>query len=325
MPSAFVTGGTGFVGLNLVQLLRAEHWDVIACHRQSSNLQLIRRFAPRLVMADVLDRQALLGAMPERVDVVFHVAASVSFWAPNHGQQTRVNVEGTRNVVEVALERRAQRFIHMSSLAAWGPSDGDVIDETSASRAPGHPVNYFRTKWQSEQEVERGIERGLRAVFVNPANILGPYDPNTWSRVFTLAQQGKLPLVPPGSAPFCHVREVVRAVLAAVDRGGIGERYILAGTQASYREVFQIVHELLGRQAPPVAPRWVLVTLAALRDWASRLGAKEPEITPEMARVLSSRFEARSSKAERELGFRSVPLRQMLEDTFEWLRAEHLV
>ena len=325
MPSAFVTGGTGFVGLNLIQELRAQHWDVVACHRQSSNLELIRRFSPRLVVADVLDRQQLLQAMPERLDAVFHVAGSVNFWRPRNDEQTRINVDGTRNVVEAALERKAQRFIHMSSLAAWGPSDGDVIDESSPSRAPGHPVNYFRTKWLAEQEVQRGIERGLRAVFINPANMLGPYDPNTWSRTFTLVAQGRLPLAPPGAAPWCHVHEVVRAVVAAVERGGIGERYLLAGTQASYRELFDHVCELLGQKPLRVAPRWLLVTLAAVRDQMSRFTGREPEITPDMARVLASRFEVRSTKAERELGYRSVPFRQMVEDTFEWMRAEHLV
>jgi dihydroflavonol-4-reductase len=325
MPSAFVTGGTGFVGLNLIQQLRAALWDVTACHRQRSNLELIRRFGPRLVVADVADREAILAAMPERPDAVFHLAASVNFWQPRNAEQTRVNVEGTRNVVLAALERKAQRFIHVSSAAAWGPSDGDVIDETSPSRAPGHRVNYFRTKWLAEQEVLRGIERGLEAVIINPTNILGPYDPNTWSRAFTLAKQGKMLFSPPGAAPWCHVREVARALLAAVERGGIGERYLLGGTQASYREVFQIVNELLGQKAPRVAPSGLLLALAALRDWSSRLTGKEPEITPDMARVLSIRFEVRSSKAERELGFRSVPLREMVEDTFEWLRAEHLV
>jgi dihydroflavonol-4-reductase len=325
MPSAFVTGGTGFVGLNLIQQLRAAQWEVTACHRQSSNLELIRRFGPRLVVADIVDREAVLAAMPERPDAVFHLAASVNFWQPRNAEQTRVNVDGTRNVVLAALERKAQRFIHMSSAAAWGPSDGDVIDETTPSRAPGHRVNYFRTKWLSEQEVLRGIERGLLAVIINPANILGPYDPNTWSRAFSLAKQGKMPFSPPGSAPWCHVREVARALIVAVERGGIGERYLLGGTHASYREVFQIVNELLGQKAPRVAPSWLLVVLAALRDRASRLTGKEPEITPDMARVLGIRFEVRSSKAERELGFRSVPLREMVEDTFEWLRAEHLV
>jgi dihydroflavonol-4-reductase len=325
MPSAFVTGGTGFVGLNLIQQLRARHWEVTACHRQSSNLELIRRFGPRLVVADITDRHGLLAAMPERPDAVFHLAASVNFWQPKNDEQTRVNVEGTRNVVEAALERKAQRFIHMSSLAAWGPADGDIIDETTPSRAPGHAVNYFRTKWLGEQEVQRGIERGLKAVFINPANILGPYDPNTWSRAFTLVKQGKLPFAPPGSAPWCHVHEVALALIAAVERGGIGERYLLAGTQASYRELFQIVCELLGQKPPRVAPRWLLLALATLRDRVSRVTGREPELTPDMARVLASSFEVRSSKAERELGFRSVPFRQMVDDTFEWMRAEHLV
>jgi len=322
---AFVTGGTGFVGLNLIQELRARGWDVTACHRQSSNLDLIRRFGPRLVVADVLDRAALLGGMPERPDVVFHLAGSVNVWSARNDEQTRINVEGTRNVVEVALERKAQRFIHMSSLAAWGPSDGDVIDEASPSKAPRHAMNYFRTKWLAEQEVERGIERGLPAVFINPANILGPYDPNTWSRAFTLAKRGKMPFVPPGAAPWCHVREVVNAVIAAVEKGGVGERYLLAGTQASYRELFGIVSELLGRKAPRVLPSWALLGVATLSDWVSRFTHEPPDITPELARVLGSTFEVRSSKAERELGFRAVPFRTMVEDTFEWMRAEHLV
>jgi dihydroflavonol-4-reductase len=325
MPSAFVTGGTGFVGLNLVQQLRAQHWEVTACHRQSSNLELIRRFGPRLVVADVTDRQSLLAAMPERPDAVFHLAASVSFWQPRNDEQTRVNVEGTRNVVEAALERKAQRFIHVSSLAAWGPADGDVIDETTPSRAPGHSVNYFRSKWLAEQEVQRGIERGLKAVIINPANILGPYDPNTWSRSISLVKQGKVPFAPPGAAPWCHVHEVVRAMISAVERGGIGERYLLAGTQASYRDLFQITCELLGQKPPRVAPRWLVLAVAALNDRVSRLTGREPDLTPDVARIFASSYEVRSSKAERELGFRSVPFRQMVEDTFEWMRAEHLV
>jgi len=94
------------------------------------------------------------GAKPQKI------FANVGYY---RGEQTRINVEGTRNVVEAALERKAQRFIHMSSVAAWGPSDGDVIDETTPSRAPGHAVNYFRTKWLSEQEVRtlRGVLAAL--------------------------------------------------------------------------------------------------------------------------------------------------------------------
>jgi dihydroflavonol-4-reductase len=325
MPSAFVTGGTGFVGLNLIGELRSRGWDVTACHRQSSNLELIRRFGPRLVVADILDGGAIESCMPERADAVFHLAASMNTWARNNAEQTKINVEGTRHVVEAALARKARRFIHMSSLAAWGPADGDVIDESTPSKAPGHRVNYFRTKWLAEQEVQRGIERGLKAVFINPANILGPYDPSGWSRSIILAKAGKMPFSPAGGNGWCHVREVVRALIAAVDKGGIGERYLLAGTQASYRELFQIISELLGRPAPRVAPAWVLSGLAQLADWASRISGREPDITPDLARLLGATFVVRSSKAERELGFQSVPLRVMVQDSFEWLKEEHLI
>jgi dihydroflavonol-4-reductase len=325
MPTAFVTGGTGFVGLNLIQELRARGWDVTACHRASSNLDYVRRFGPRLVVADVADAGSVLAAMPARPDAVFHLAASVNFWRRRNAEQTRINVDGTRNVVEAALARRAARFIHMSSLAAWGPGDGDVIDETTPSRAPGHAVNYYRTKWLAEQEVQRGIERGLSAVFINPANILGPYDPGTWSRAFRLVKERRVPFVPPGAAPFCHVRQVVLAALCAVQRGGIGERYLLAGTQASYREVFDIVCELLGRKRPPVAPPWLLACLARGSELSSRFSGEAPDITPDMARVLSARYEVRSTKAQSELGYEAVPLRTMVEDAFEWLRQEHIV
>ena len=325
MPSAFVTGGTGFVGLNLIRELQARGWEVTACHRLRSNLELIRRFGPRLVLADVLEPEALLDAMPERLDAVFHLAASVNFWRPRNAGQTRVNVDGTRNVVEAALQRRARRFIHMSSLAAWGPGEGDCIDETAPSRAAGHAVNYFRTKWLAEQEVQKGSERGLNACFINPGNILGPYDVHTWGRAFRLAQHRRIPCVPPGAAPFCHVREVARAAIAAVDKGRNGEHYILAGTQASYRELFGLVCELLGERCPPVAPRWLFSSLALASDALSRITRELPDLTPDMAGVLGISFEARSGKAERELGFQPVAFRSMVQDTFEWLRSEQLI
>ncbi|MEO8178872.1 MAG: NAD-dependent epimerase/dehydratase family protein [Deltaproteobacteria bacterium] len=325
MPTAFVTGGTGFVGLNLVRELTARGWEVTACHRAGSNLALLQRWGPRLVRADVVEPEALLAAMPERPDAVFHLAASVNFWRPRNDEQTRVNVEGTRHVVEAALQRRARRFIHMSSLAAWAPADGDCIDETTPSKAEGHAVNYFRTKWLAEREVQNGIERGLDACFINPGNILGPLDANIWGRAFRMVQRGRLPLVPPGAAPFCHVREVVRAVVTAVDQGRSGERYILGGTQASYRELFGLVCDLLGRRCPPVAPRWLLSSLAVASDAVSRITRELPDLTPDMAVVLGVSFEARSAKAERELGFQPVAFRSMVQDTFEWLRAEQLI
>jgi nucleoside-diphosphate-sugar epimerase len=99
MPTAFVTGATGFVGLNLIEELHRAGWRVIACHRASSNLRHLQRLGPELRVADVLDMPALLAALPEQVDALFHLAASINFWRPRNAEQTLINVQGTRHVV----------------------------------------------------------------------------------------------------------------------------------------------------------------------------------------------------------------------------------
>ncbi len=325
MRTAFVTGATGFVGLNLVQELHRAGWRVIACHRSGSNLRHLQGFAPELRVADVLNLPALPEALPVDVDAVFHLAASINFWRPRNAEQSLINVQGTRHVVEAALQRRARCFVHMSSLAAWAPGQGDVIDESTPSRAAGHPVNYFRTKWLSEQEVLNAVPRGLPARVLNPGNLLGPYDSQTWARSFRMAKQRKLPLLPPGGGPFCHVQDVVQAALAAVERGRAGERYVLGGVHATYAELFEHVCQLLGVPRPPVAPAWLFTSLAALSDGWSRISRREPDLTPDMAGVLGIDFDARSGKAERELGYQRQPFAKQVRDTFDWLRSERLI
>lgn len=325
MPTAFVTGATGFVGLNLIQELQGAGWRVIACHRAGSDLRHLQRLGPELRVADVLDLPALLAALPEQVDAVFHLAASINFWRPRNLEQSLINIQGTRHMVEAALQRKARRFIHMSSLAAWAPGQGDLIDESTPSRAQGHPVNYFRTKWLSEQEVLNAIPRGLPASVLNPGNILGPYDSQTWARSFRMAKRRQLPVLPPGGGPFCHVQDVVRATVAAAERGRVGERYVLGGVHASYAELFARVCALLAVPRPPVVPAWLFSMLAALSDGWSRISRKEPDLTPDMAGVLSIDFDARSAKAERELGYQRQPFAKQVQDTFDWLRGERLL
>ena len=267
---------------------------------------------------------ALTAAMPEQVDAVFHVAGDVSWWRGNDERQRRTNVEGTRNVVEAALVRKARRFIHTSSVAAYGLGHA-VISEQTASTAQTSAIGYLRTKWQAEIEVRKGIERGLDAVIMNPANIMGPFDSTSWGRIFRLLKDRKLPGVPPGVGSFCHVREVVGAPLEAVSKGRRGESYLLGGTEASFAELTRQMATLLGVKAPRPMPAWFIKMVGQLNQWMSLVTGKEPDITPESAELLCSRWAVDPSKAERELGFRRVPLQQMVEDSHRWLAAEHLL
>lgn len=322
MKTAFVTGSTGFVGLNLVEALAASDFRVVALHRPSSELNFLSRFDVERAAGDITDPDSLRAAMPRDVDAVFHVAGNVNFWSRRNAQQTRDNVGGTRNVVEAALERGAKRLVHTSSIAAYGMHAGPV-DETTPSNAKGSWINYLRTKALAEDEVRRGVERGLQAVILNPANIIGPYDFGNWSSMLYLVHAGRLPVVPPGRGSFCHVREVVAAHLAALERGGSGENYLLGGADATLLEVVRICGGLTSRKVPtkPVSP-WLLRGLARVAALRAAWTGRRPKLTPEAARLACGSMLCRSDKAIRELGYRPVPLREMLEDCYRWMLRE---
>lgn len=319
--TAFVTGATGFLGLNLVEQLTAAGWQVCALHRPTSDLGYLKRFPTRLAEGVIEDADSLERAVPQRVDVIYHVAADVSFWSHHRARQTRTNVDGTRNVVAVAL-RRGAKLVQTSTTSVYGFQPGP-LDETAPHLGRGSWFNYMHTKALAEEEVRAGISRGLDAVFLNPANIIGAYDRHNWARLIILASAGKLPTIPPGRGSWCHAAEVARAHIAAALRGRTGENYILAGADASFADVFRTIGEIVGRKVPSrVARARFLRNASRVLRLVSLVTRKEPILTPESAAFLSADLTCRSDKAVRELGYRPITLREMLEDCHRWLLAE---
>jgi nucleoside-diphosphate-sugar epimerase len=183
-------------------------------------------------------------------------------------------------------------------------------------------VNYNRTKWLAEEEVRRGVSRGLDAVILNPGNILGPFDLANWSRMFVLLSAKRLPGVPPGSMPWCHVRDVVAAHIAALERGRTGENYFLTGPDAHFSEVMAIAARHMGVKAPFPVPRIAMRIGGRVGEWKSMFTRKAPYTTPEMALLFCSTMLYISAKAERELGYSTCDLATMVKDTYEWLVSE---
>jgi nucleoside-diphosphate-sugar epimerase len=320
--AAFVTGGTGFVGLNMVKELMIRGWNVTALHRPSSDLKLLKRFRPKLVVGELSDANSLLAAIPPGTDTVFHVAGNTNMWRGGNAQQTRDNVDGTRHIVEAALAKGVRRLVVTSSISAYGPVDGEITEETP-SLAANASVNYQKTKWQA-QELARGAHlKGLEVVIMQPGAIMGAYDIGTWSRLFLMVRDGKLPGVPPSLLTFTHVREVVGAHIAAADKGQNGGSYLLGGENKTMMELVTEISALVGKPAPQKATSMALLrALAVLGDVASRFTGKEPPITPEMASLMSRRVSTSSAKAQRELGYRVVPLKDMVKDCYDWMVAE---
>lgn len=320
--SAFVTGSTGFVGLNLVQKLKSDGWDVTALHRSSSDLGFLTRFEANLAKGEITDAASMLAALPEGVDTLFHVAGNTNMWRKGNARQTRENVEGTRNVVEAALAKGVRRLVVTSTISAYGPVSGTITEETP-SLAADSTVNYERSKWLAQEVARNAMSRGLEVVIMQPGAIMGPYDIGTWSRMFPLVRDGKMNTVPQAGLTFAHVREVVAAHVAAADKAENGSQYLLGGETRSMLELVQLIEKLLGKPAKArTVPTPVIKVVAAVSDFISNFTHKEPALTPEMAKGFGGGVTVTAEKARRELGFKIVTLEEMTKDCYDWMVAE---
>lgn len=324
--TAFVTGGTGFLGLHVVEALLAEGWRVVALHRATSDVSRLKERDVTLAQGSLEDRASLERAIPEGCAAVFHVAANLSLWSGLDGGQTRANVDGTQNVVEAAIARGVRRLVQTSSVAVWGRQERVPFDETAPKNGATSPINYARSKLQGEEAVKAAGARGLEGIVMNPCHIVGRYDVNGWSKMVTLVGNGKVPVTLPGRGCFCDARAVARAHVAAVTRGRPGENYLLGGPDVSYAEVMRTIGELVGRKPPRhVVPRWLLTAGAEAGELAARLTRKPPLLSREMVEGLLHEEVVDSSKAERELGYATPGLREMLEDALAWQVAQGMV
>ncbi|MBN8482679.1 MAG: NAD-dependent epimerase/dehydratase family protein, partial [Xanthomonadales bacterium] len=209
-----VTGATGFLGGHLLDVLRGEGARVAALVRSSEVAERLRAEGIEVFVGALGDTGILRAALRSPTDAVFHTAADTSPWRGHAARQTQTNVEGTRAVLAAAESAGVRRFIHTSSVSAYGQQDG-VLDEDTPRLGAQSWINYERTKAVAEALVAEAGDRGrIETVILNPAHILGPGDRHNWARLFLLIDQDKLPGAPPGSGAFADVRAVARAEVA---------------------------------------------------------------------------------------------------------------
>lgn len=324
-PCCLVTGANGFLGLNLVEQLVQHGWRVFALCQPGTDIRYLRQFPVELVEGDICDAGRLTAAIPRRTDAVFHTAASTSLWSKHRAVQEKVNVAGTHNVVGACRDRGVRKLIHTSTWNTYGLGHPAISEETEQTGGLS-TISYVRTKYLAEEEVRRGVAQGLDAVIVNPCHIMGRYDTRNWGRMFRMVAQSRLPGIPPLRGSFCHGEAVAQAQLAAVDHGKRGQNYLLPGVEASFTEVIAIIAELVGKPVPHrQIPVRAFKAIAYAKTAFSFLTGKEPEVTPDGVELMLNEPRIETDKAERELGYRRVPLREMLADTHQWLSAKGLL
>ena len=323
---ALVTGGTGFVGANLVRELLAAGESVRVLARRGSDRRALDGLAVEVVEGDLLD-PASLGRACAGVQTVYHAAADYRLWAPDPAVLHRVNVDGTRAMLEAAGAAGVRRVVYTSTVGALGiPRDGSPGTEDTPVSIHDMVGAYKRSKFVAEQVALDFARRGLPVVVVNPSAPIGPWDvkPTPTGQMVLDFMRGKMFATLDTGLNLVHVRDVARGHLLAAARGKVGERYILGAVNGnvSLAEIGRLLSEITGRRPPRLRVPYALAWCgAACMESVARLTGGVPQVPLTAVRMARKRMYFSPAKAVRELGLPQTDIRVALRDSVAWFAA----
>ena len=319
-----LTGATGFVGSAVARILVGAGFPVRALVRPGSPRFHLGDLGLEFVEGDLRDVAAVTSAV-KGARHVFHVAADYRLWARDPREIFAANVDGTRNVMQAALRAGVERVVYTSSVATLAlRPDGTPADETSPLSEQQGIGAYKRSKIAAERLVEAMIARdGLPAVIVNPSTPVGPRDvkPTPTGRIIVEAACGRIPGFVDTGLNLVHVDDVAAGHLAALERGVIGERYILGGANVTFADMLADIARLVGRKPPRLRiPRAAVMPIAYAAEALARFTGREPFATVDGVRMAQYRMFFSAAKAERDLGYCARPYIAGVEDAIQWFR-----
>lgn len=323
-----VTGANGFLGSWLTRELVQEGHEVYALVRPTSDISELEGTACKYLYGDVTDKESLLKAF-EGMDTVFHLAGLIAYKKSQRSQMDKVNVDGTRNVLEACESRQVRRLVYLSSVVAVGAGfdKTQILNENSPYNVTTLNLGYFETKHQAELLVRKAcLEGKVDAVMLNPSTIYGAGDAKKGSRKMQLkVAQGKLKFYTSGGVNVVAVEDVVAGIISAWKVGKTGERYILSGENVTIRELFELIAKE-AKTAPPFVklPDGLLHTIGALGDGLEKLGLKGP-LSRENAYTATMYHWFDNSKAKKELAFNPRPAKDAIHNSIQWIKEQGLI
>ena len=327
----FLTGGTGFIGKRLALHLAEQGHSLALLTRPASTRSGLDHPNIHCHTGDLSDEDSLRTAA-EGATAIIHTAATVKAWAPDRRTFDRTNIKGAASIFQIARDLGVERVGYTSSFFAVGPSpDGIPIDE-SFERDTTYRNDYERTKALARDEVNRALDFGVPIVTVCPGVVYGPgelTDGNYIVKMILDHVRGRLPGIPGDGRrlwSFAFIDDVIRGHALALEKGGPGDRYLLAGENVSLDAFFALVGEITGKPAPKLhVPYWMLKCVGCCELTLAKLFGRQPQLTPEVVDIYRHDWVYSSQKAETELGYSMTPLKEGLQQTWEWIKKEGLI
>ncbi len=326
---AFVTGATGFLGSHVARALADQGADLRLLVRANSNTRNIADLKADLVTGDLRD-PASLEKGTAGCDVVFHVAADYRLWVRDPNEMYRSNVEGTRTVLEAARKNAVRRVVYTSSVATMGfTSNGQPADENSPVSLDNMIGPYKRSKFMAEQVAIEAARAGQDVVIVNPTTPVGERDikPTPSGRIIVDFLKKKFPAYVDTGLNLVDAIECARGHIAALEKGRSGERYILGGENLTLKQILDKLAAITSLPSPKVRVPYVLALATGVLDGVvtGRIRGREPRATIDAVRMGRKKMFVLSTKAERELGWKIVPVDDALRRAVEWFKANDYV
>ncbi len=318
----FITGGTGFIGGEAVRQLRQRGDDVVSLVRNPEKGKKLVDLGCELVSGDLSDGDAMRRGM-EGCDAVIHAAAmyEVGIPAKQRPAMREANVAGTQRVMSSALEAKVPRIVYVSTCGIFGNTHRKVVDESYEHPGKEFTSYYEETKLEAHRIVKRmTAEQHLPAIIVQPG---GVYGPNDTSQVADLLEQffaGRLPLIPFPEFGICltHVTDIAAGILLALDKGKLGETYVLSGPVTTIRDAIQIVADVSGRKAPKHAmPVSLMKALTPIGPLVGKMMGQPPNLRELISSADGVTFWASHEKASREFGYAPRGMEEGLRQTLE--------
>lgn len=327
--SILITGATGYLGSKLTQLLAEKGEAVKILSRTTPTIKAFERPGITVCSGDILDKESVKRAM-SGVTRVYHMAAYARLWAKDPATYEIINVGGTRNVLEAAMEAGISKMVYTSTAGVVGPSDEFPMDEVRPKIA-GFFNLYEKTKSEAEQLALSYAQKGMQVTVVNPSRVYGPgmdTGSNPITKIVELYLKRKWHVIP-GSGndigSYCYVDDVIEGHLLAMEKGRSGERYLFGGVNASFNQLLEII----SRQSGVKSTLWhipfpLLLVYSKMQLFNTALTGKPPMITPEWVKKYDFNWALDSRKAINELGYQVRPLEEGIQSTIEWVRENRL-